>query len=333
MISLRKSAEELDRLKVVSDCYELALRSVAQYAIEIDPRDLAEFRAHLQSIEESWQRAESADALHHVQACFRGELRDYRDRAQDQVSRLRSEMEAAATALSGFAKSISCNGAEHEDRLKHEIAVLNRLADYGSMDEVRRGIHAATAAIASSMEQIRRDNQMVIAQLKDEIRLLHREVEAGRRALLTDRSSGAWTREKMDEQISELLRQNQAFCLLLARVLNLRRLESRHSRTLVEGALKALIRRFQTLLGSDALVGRWSSSDFGAITDPRNGGAIALTREVTRKLSGNYVVQENGVSHEVVLEVTAVSIDQDAGAGGAAFAKKLEQLSAALKRS
>src|ERR1700733_5600524 len=102
LISILKSATELDRLddlrRAVTECYTLALRSVSQYAVEIDPNQVAEFRLHLKGIERQWLAAQGAQELQEAQASFRGELREYRDQTREQLARLRKELESAAAA-------------------------------------------------------------------------------------------------------------------------------------------------------------------------------------------------------------------------------------------
>jgi hypothetical protein len=50
--------------------------------------------------------------------------------------------------------------------------------------------------------------------------------------------------KKIDTHLDNLQRQSRPFYLVLVWVRNLKRLESQHSRTIVEGTLKALIKRF-----------------------------------------------------------------------------------------
>ncbi len=180
---------------------------------------------------------------------------------------------------------------------------------------------------------MQRSNQLVIAQLQDEIRVLHQQFEQERKALFTDRASGAWNRPKIDIHLDNLLRQNQPFCTLLVWVRNLKRIEGQNSRTVLEGTLKALTVRFRAITGEEAVIGRWTEDQFVAILDIPPGRAIPLSAEATRKLSGGYAVQENGLSHTVAVQATAGVIDRHPGSDSALFRKKLEQLAGAISGS
>ncbi len=61
MISLRKSVNDLDRLDALQraavECYVSAISATEQYAIEVDWSKAAQFRAHLQALQEQLRDA------------------------------------------------------------------------------------------------------------------------------------------------------------------------------------------------------------------------------------------------------------------------------------
>jgi len=333
LISIRKTLTELDRQElqdVTAQCYGLAIRSTAQYAIEVERGQAEEFRRHLDVLQQKLQASASSEDVQAVQASFRGELRDYRDKVQEKIAGLRKDMEAAAAAMQTFADGVTATGADHEVQVKQQLAQLDAVAASTDLGRIRSGIHNATTGIAASFEQMRRSNQLVIAALRDEIRLLHEQRESERRSLFTDRSSGVWTRQKMDSRIDELIQLNQPFCLLLIFVRNLKGLDSIHSRTVIEGALKALLQRFGALLGEDAMIGRWSEDEFAAILEVAPAAAVAFSDQAARKLSGSYSVQENGLARNVEFQTTAGVIERESAGNHADFRQKVAKLAVAL---
>lgn len=335
MISLRKSATELDRLEhlqeTTEECYWMALRSAGQYAIELNPADLAEFRRHLELIEQRMKDPSSPEGLRAAQASFRGELREYRERAHQHLAHLKQEIEASVAAMAAFASGVSSTSAEHEEKVRQQLERLNQIAAAQETSGMGEAIRSATREISTSLEQIRRSNQMVIAQLQDEIRLLHEEAEAEKRALYTDPASSAWNRQKMDQRLDELLRQNDAFCMLFLSISNLNVVSRRHSRTVVDGTLKAIIRRMHSIVGPGALIARWTEHQFTAVLDLQPAEAVALSRQIALKLSGSYAVQDNGFAHEIVVQVTTGVIDHPAKSEAGAFRKRVAMMDQALK--
>ena len=258
-----------------------------------------------------------------------GGLRAYRDRCSAHLERLRKDLGASIKALESFTASIASSGEDHETQIEAELQRLERLTDEDSIEEIRRGVRIATAEIAASLERMQRNTQMVIAQLRDEIRLLH-EAQNPRRS---QPAAEFFSRATIDQNIEQFLARKQPFCLLFVNLRNLQRVESRLPRGVVERALEELMSRLQSIVGRGALVGRWSWQSFVAIVDPQPGGGMALTREATRKLSGGYSMHEDGSTHEVTLEITVGTLHRGADDDPSAFAKRLAQLSAALEQA
>jgi len=332
VISIRKSVNEIERLgelhKTAAACYELALRAMAVYAIEVDAREAAEFRRRVQSLEAGWRDAGSPEKMREIHSAVSGELRDYRDRAGARLERLRRDLEASAKAVETFTAGIAGSGADYGQKMEQELHRLERLAGEESIEEMRRGIRVAATRIAASLEQMRRENQLAVAQLRDEIRLLHQARGSPRSA---SPAVELLSRLKIDQTIEQLLSRNAPFCLLFVNIRNLQRIEARHPHALVERAIEEAAARLQNTAGG--AVGRWSAQCLAAIVDPQPGGAMALAREVTRKLSGGYAVQDDGSAHDIALEITVGTLNRARDEEPAAFAKKMARLAAALDQA
>jgi GGDEF domain-containing protein len=336
LISILKTATELDRLeelrRAAKECYGLALRSVSQYAIEIDPHLTPEFRLHLEEIESQWAAAGNPRDMRAAQASFRGELREYRDKAREQLARLRKELEGAAAAMASFADGVASNSADCQEGLKRELKRLERMTKSSNLDEIRGGIRTSVGQISAGFDQLRRSDQLIIAQLQDEIRLLHQEFEAERRALFTDPASGAWTRQKLDLRFHDLLRLNDTFSVIVIAMRNLKALSQEYSRDVVEGALKAMLMRFRNAAGDDALIGRWNDDEFVMILEVDASAAAAIAAELEKNLGGPYTVQENGLARNITIQLAAGSLERAAGSDPAGFIRKLDQLTGSLSR-
>ncbi len=104
--------------------------------------------------------------------------------------------------------------------------------------------------------------------------------------------------------------------------------DGRYSRTVVEGVLQRSGRRdFTIILGLDGVtIGRWTRGTPVATLPVQPSNPMALSREVTQKLSGNYSVQENGLAQNISLEVAAGIAERRAGIDSAKYYKKLDQL-------
>ena len=130
LILTGEPATELARmenlLQTITAGYRNAVRSTAQYAIEMDSLDAQLFRQHIDALEDQLATAAAPEHWEALEASFRSELRAYRDKATGQLGRMRAEIKAAADAMLIFADSVACNGLDHEQQLQEELGQLNR---------------------------------------------------------------------------------------------------------------------------------------------------------------------------------------------------------------
>jgi GGDEF domain-containing protein len=332
VISLRKTSTELDRLEALHRtairCYAEALRSTEQNAIELDTAQAAHFRAQLQALRDQLRADAAPSELEGVQSSFDTELKEYRDKTRSQVQRLRQEVRAAAAAVESFAGSIGESEINLESGLKRELTSLKKSALSDDLQEIRGAIQASTAKIAASVEQMRSSNQLAIAQLKDEIRLLHQEVQAGRRSQTPDPASHG--RQRINGRMEELIRKNTHFSVLLVVVRNLEGLENCHPAGVIASALRGFQSRFQNLVPGSVIVDRWAKDQFAAILSTAPGQAIDMSSIVVRGLSEPFLERDQGGAHSVVFNPRAGVIEFQPGSDLARFEGKLRQLADAL---
>ena len=334
MISLRKAATELERLEelqqTLAKCYGMAIRSSAEYAVELDPRSTEYFQQRLQSLEAQCAHASTPENYSAVQASLRGELRNYRDQAREQMTRLRKDLHNAAAAMKVFAESLSSSGEDCEVQLRQEVERLEALAASDDIERMRQGIESAAGTILRSYSQLRRTHQLVVTQLQDEIRTLHQAMDNERSRMERDHTSGAWNRQKTNERIEHLLGQNEPFCILLVSARNLRRLERQYTPAVVMEALRALVQQFHGALGGEGMIGRWSEDVFSAILEVEPSSAMALSSEINRKLSMSYPVWTSGVAQMLTIETSTGIVDRRRDSDPAKFYRKLDQMAAAM---
>jgi GGDEF domain-containing protein len=335
LISIRTTGNYLEhveeQLRAACGAYVHALSSTRQYAVDFDSAELVLFQTHLDSLVELAKRASSREEWESVQASLRGELREYRDKSIERIGKLRSDIQAAAEAMNAFATSVSAAGEDHQKEIDESVKQLRRAQICENLAEIRSIVAAATHAITESVTRMQNAHQLVVAQLRDELRLLHQQVENERRAALLDRATGVWNRQTLDSKLSELLALDEPFSILLVRLRNLKRLEELHSQTMVQSALKALLKRLAAMLSDDVVIGRWTEEHFMAILPLDASSAIGLQREASKRLTGTYTVQENGLSYTLSLQAIAGLVGRPQGSDGAQFMQKVIQMSDSLK--
>ncbi len=334
LISIRKATSDLDRiaelLEAAKATYEHAIRSAGQYAIELNPADADLFRQHLEVIRQQVPNTNDPEEWKTLEASFRGELRDFRDRSAGQLAEMRGEVKAAVDTMQIFAEAVHQSGEDHEVKMHGAINQLKALAQVTSLEQLQAGVVAATSAIAESVQLMRKSHQLAVAQMRDEVRLLHKQIDVERRAVYLDRATGVWNRQKMDALIFRHLEGEKTFIILLVCICNLKQMDQRYSQNVVSGALKALLQRFAGMLGENVVLGRWSEDHFAAILEGDANSAMSISRETGSRLTGSYSVQEQGLSKSVNLQVSSGIIERTQNTTAGMLEQKIQQMAQRL---
>ncbi|HEY4360425.1 MAG TPA: diguanylate cyclase [Bryobacteraceae bacterium] len=328
---------DLERLadlqKTTASCYQQAIRASAEYAVDLNPGQTAEFRQHLLALQQTVEKAEAAEHFQALQSSFRGELREYRDRSREWLEKTRADLKAAAEAMQVLAQNVASNGADHGQQLKDDLRRLVSITDTSDLGKIRTAVRETALSITRSFENMQRETQLLVVQLNDEIRSLHREMNNERKALYTDPVSGAWNRDKINLRMEELLTRGEGFSVVILWISNLKRLECSCSPLVIEGALKAMVKRLAGLLGTDATVGRWSHDEFIVLLDLAPSATTTLCAEMAQALSSRYSVQENGIAQHLTLRLATAIADHPPASNPEKFRAKLQLLAGAMQGS
>ena len=334
LISIRKATEDLDKLeetiKTVRATYVHAILSTSHYSIEIDAGDARKFRDNLEVVRTQAESATVEEDWRTVQSSLRGELRDHRDRSMGRLTKLRSELKAAADAMEIFAENVVSSSADHKEGLQDALGKLDAVIQEESITKVRNALVQTKAQISSSIERMEQEHHLIIAQLRDEIRSLHDQIDADRKAHHMDGATGVWNRQKLQSQMDQMLDHDESFCVLVVGIRNLKRLDQRHSPAVIEAGVKALLQRLAVMLGENNMMGRWDEEIFAAILQIDPSSAIGISRQAGQKLSGTYSAQENGISRNIELQAVAGVIERQRGMDKTVFYKKLDQMADVL---
>ena len=313
MISLRHEMEKTDELKrseemrefLAKECTQI-IRTVSDYAVEVDARLLSEFQAHLKAIAASAEAAASPEHYFAVQSNFRGEVRRYRDLNAEQIVRIRAELSNATAAMKKLAEAVTSSGSDLGSQMEGHLVSLETAAHSRNLDVILPRIEEAASGLRTSYQEMQRINRATIAQMEDEIRRLHQDIAEERRTMYLDKQSGAWIRQKVDLRIDDLLRQGEAFWILFLRW-DLKTDLAKHPGA-ADQTTQAMVKRLQGILGKDALIGRWNPHIFAVVIELDPSTEEQVTKEIRARISGMYSVQENGENVAVCMEVhTAVA--------------------------
>jgi len=327
---LFKHVSELDRFESIQKAslasYAAALECLAQHAVEVDAAFTEKHRESLRAIRVHVMRAEDPEALREIQPVLESELRDYHDKCGLRIKGLRQEMASALVSLQEVMNSFCSSGRGEEVNLKNELRTLERLASDEDVGALRRGVQSAVVTIGECVEQIKRENEIVVAQFRDEIRTMQTRMEAVEAGAAIDGVTGALKRGEFENRVRRVIHLEEPVCLVIVKIGNYRDLRSRHGQFLATEALAGFCGRIREEFGNAADIGRWNDNAFVVILASNKQDALKRTRDWGKRMAGAYVCVEDGHRHTLHLRATIGIVDFDASEDSSRFLAKAEGL-------
>jgi GGDEF domain-containing protein len=310
MISIQSSLTDLERShqrwSEVLDCYLLAIKNIANYAVELDEEITSPHRKYLKDLAAE-VAGDKPEALLASRATLRGLLRDYRDRAAQYLARLRDELAGTARVLEEILDTLSQSDGDHEITLRGALAKLREAAALPSGAAIAPLVHAAANSIEQSVDQLRKQHQLTISQFMVEIRMLHKRIDSLEAAAATDECTRFDNREETIERIRSTPAGTYTLFLIGAR--GLRRSEVQFGKAVGEELAGAFAKRLRNSLPPNSSFGRWGAEEFVVMLAMKKSEAIASGKWVTEHLSGSYACMKDGKTVHPALQLTVGVVD------------------------
>jgi GGDEF domain-containing protein len=314
MISILDSMtglEHAEKLRAnLLECYVAAIRNAARYAVELEEGVTEPHRKYLTRLASEVSVGEM-EGLLESRATLRGLLRDYREKAARYIGDLRNDLANSAKALQQLTESLQQSDCDHESSLGISLARLREISRAPECGLAGPAVLAAAGAIEQSVDTLRQQHQLTIAQFLVEIRMLHKRIDALERASMLDSVNKLLTRTEMEDRIREA--GTQAFTLVLARVNGFQAAARLFSPAVASELAAAFSKRLHNGLPPDAAVARWHNEEFVVMTTLNKAEAIARAKWIADNLSGAYACLKDGKTVRPLLTVTVAVVERIPG--------------------
>ncbi len=295
----------------------------AKHVVEVDRKEAVAFREQVEKLADRVSTSTRASELEAEQARFRGELRDYSQKAGQHVQQLREDLDASAEAMRTFVHGVSASSGEHETVLRREFTQLERASEVDDVRSMRASIHTTVQAVSESFENLKRANALNIAQLRDEIRVLQGELKRGQSQ--PEPVAGTSAKQEFDTEIEELLRFDRAFAVLLVGIPERGKLHERFPKERVDTALTGLLKSATALvkkLAPKATMAEWEAGVYGSVMP--SGAKIG---DWQKQLSVSHVFQVDGMPRTLRLDPRVELVERAAGESHTLFFSRLSKAS------
>jgi GGDEF domain-containing protein len=303
MISIRESISELENKEqlraLAQDCYLSAIQSLVQYTIELEGGITNDYRKRLTALEAAVASGQSK-AIEESRATLRGVLREYRDKANQYLNGLRSELGRTADGLQRMVDALGEGDDDHESKLKRAIRTLQEISVNPAAGVLGPSIRSTCEAMEQTVGQFRQHHLLIVSQMVTEIGLLHKRIDALESAISAGDLMRLFTRPEMEHRIRSATTPGS---LLLLRVEGIERAAAQFNPDVAQQLAAAFIKRLKNNLVPEAIIGSWTKEGFLVMHPAAKSDVQIAAQWITQHLSGAYACLHGAKSVRPRLEV------------------------------
>lgn len=335
MISLKQSLSDFDRLeslqKTAMECYRSAVEVAGQYVVETDEESTKAFREHLDALAKLVRTAGTPSDLKRTRTSFQTELQDYAGQGTRYLRTIKDQLDATTRALTEIVDSLNRGGDDYEERLSDGVAKLGEIARAPQIARLCPQMETVVASVEENVQRLQKRNQLVVAQLHDEISSLTGALDNAKKEASRDPISGVLNRAEMLARIREGIEQRREFCLMFLWISNAVYIHRTFGSRAQDEIVADFCGRLQGAVGGDAHVGRWSDEQFVALVERSKPEAMWLADNLANQLAGPYVVKKGSTRREVFLKLKSGVVEAEDTATEARVLALVDKLLVALE--
>ena len=340
-LSLAKRIAELDRydalrlqlLGYYSRGVRTTARTLVRYAMEpvSNQHDLLQLEAL--RIEESRSETELRSSAEQIERI----LEEHQKAGESHLTTLHENLNSTTRVLQSVLAQMAGSGAAHHDALEADLSRLREIGQINEITRLKKELDATAAQLADRMVSMRREYQLIVTQLRDEIRTLHHELDertvsrhvpepqsdarpdtskptqetVNKPSIQLEESDAApgMKRSEFEEVLKVKAEQGEAYSLIVILLSNLADLFTRFEPALVLALMDSSARRtIDGFVGNPFWI-RWEDDCFILCSHYRGVAARTWAYDLADRLSGSRRVSVDGNAVNLPLQVSAATID------------------------
>lgn len=335
MISITRSLSELDRLeslqKASLECYRSAVESAEHYVVETDANSTRQHRRKLDAIAKKVRAAETPEELRKTRLSFQGELQEYAGKATHYVKSMQERLTATVRSLADIAESIKRGQGAGDQRLQAGLEQLSTIARSPEIARLCPQLERAIADVEDGASHLRKQNQLVVAQLRDEVHSLEHALEDAKEAAGRDDISGVLNRAEILSRIRGELKHKKTFNLVFVWISSYQYIHRRYGRQCLDDVLVNFCERLCQLADEETPVGRWADDQFVALVLRPKPEAMWIAENMAEQLAGSYLLKGPDWTRETVLRLKTGVVEASEGITEDKLMKAADKLMIALE--
>jgi diguanylate cyclase (GGDEF)-like protein len=251
-----------DLLAASVECYRAVLLAMGKSAAQVCAGFGSDLETSLRGIEQRLAYEHSSEHLRQSEQLVEVHLQEWGTRSAEHFKAQAHVVKELFVALARTAESVGSRDQGFSSHYRELVGRLERIADLDDVAQIRSSIIKSAAELKSTVDQLNRNHQQLIEQLRSEISDYEAGLKAAEPIAFKDELTGMANRRILEDRIRLNIASGQEFCIVMLDVNQLKEVNEKHGRSAGDDLLKQFARELRMNTRASDLVGRWSGGEF-----------------------------------------------------------------------
>jgi diguanylate cyclase (GGDEF)-like protein len=286
------------------EAYRATLLAIGKVATKVSPDLGVELEASLRGLEHRLSVSYTSESVKRTEKQVEVQLNEWGERASGQFKAQADEVKQLLLALSKTAESVGSRDQGYSTKFSDLTGRLEKIGQLNDITQIRTSIVERVAELKSSVDQMTRDNQQLVAQLRAEVSIYETRLKSVEHLALKDQLTGLANRRSVEDRITWNIQNSEEFCVLMIDLDRFKQVNDNYGHPAGDDLLKQFATELQLNTRSGDLVGRWGGDEFIVVLSSHLTAAKAHTERVKQWVLGKYTL--HGASKgSIVIQVDA----------------------------
>jgi len=332
VISIKKYLDARDRLPApVVDSYRALLGAMGECGSQACPQLGLDLQASLLLLQAHLAAEMTFGDFTASGTAAETELRVWGARTAEYYKQKTAEVKELMMVLARTVDSVGERDQRYAGQFSNLSTRLRDIADLDDLTKVRTSLLKGVDELKTCVEQMSRDSETSLTQLRTELGASRNRLEETERIAAADPLTGIANRRRIDQALEEFAARGRPFCVAMFDLNGFKSINDQLGHLAGDDLLRQFAAELRLVVRSADLAGRWGGDEFIAVLDCGLDQAESLMRRIRDWVFGEYTVRTGPeafkvrVSASIGLAVWGLGEDIAATVGRADAAMFLEK--------